>query len=329
MNGTTAAELSTPAPAAPTEDTALPPPNISTESSIQNVDDETLRQKYSLLKKRVREIEEDNDAIHHKLTRAMRQIKRLRVERIVLLEELDQSRRREGKSKTMATSDSDGDMSDSGMNAGLKGSSRKDKRSINGTISAGRSRTNHGKQPQERKKRDPNAPKGPGNVFFLYCRMERDNIKDQLTSDNLGEATRLLGQQWKALSKEEKQVYYDLYNKELKEFEQAMELYNASGGSAGTSSNSISNGVGASCHHNQHKMSSIVASANGAAEVKEDMDDVDMLPEEDSIRDDDDVDDEPPSSLPTPIVGRAADEETAEPANTTDDATVQLSASSQ
>lgn len=36
--------------------------------------------------------------------------------------------------------------------------------------------------------------------------MERDNIKDQLTSDNLGEATRLLGQKWKALSKEEKQV---------------------------------------------------------------------------------------------------------------------------
>ena len=57
-----------------------------------------------------------------------------------------------------------------------------------------------------RKKRDPNAPKGPGNVFFLYCRLERDNIKDQLSSDNLGEATRLLGQKWKALSKDEKKV---------------------------------------------------------------------------------------------------------------------------
>ncbi|KAI9315100.1 high mobility group box domain-containing protein, partial [Dichotomocladium elegans] len=75
------------------------------------------------------------------------------------------------------------------------------------------------------KKRDPNAPKGPGNVFFLYCRMERDNIKDQVSTDNLGEVTRLLGQKWKGLSKEEKQVYYDLYNKELKEFEVAMEQY--------------------------------------------------------------------------------------------------------
>ena len=61
---------------------------------------DTLRQKYNLLKKRVREIEEvknekcmhvysstkvivkDNDAIHLKLTKAMRQIKRLRVERM-------------------------------------------------------------------------------------------------------------------------------------------------------------------------------------------------------------------------------------------------------
>lgn len=57
-----------------------------------------------------------------------------------------------------------------------------------------------------RKKRDPNAPKGPGNVFFLYCRMERDNIKDEVPNESLGEVTRLLGQKWKALSKEGKQV---------------------------------------------------------------------------------------------------------------------------
>lgn len=57
-----------------------------------------------------------------------------------------------------------------------------------------------------KKKRDPNAPKGPGNVFFLYCRMERDNIKDEVPNESLGEVTRLLGQKWKALTKEEKQV---------------------------------------------------------------------------------------------------------------------------
>ncbi|CDS13129.1 hypothetical protein LRAMOSA05312 [Lichtheimia ramosa] len=234
-----------------------PAPSTNTTSTpvTMATSDDTLRQKYNLLKKRVREIEEDNDAIHLKLTKAMRQIKRLRVERIVLLEELDQSRRRDGKRTNAASSDSEGDVSDSGLAISLKtsntGNTTGRKRG-----GPGKSRGANSKQPQERKKRDPNAPKGPGNVFFLYCRMERDNIKDQLTSDNLGEATRLLGQKWKALSKEEKQVYYDMYNKEQKEFEQAMELYNASGGSGGGAS----------------------STNNGTDSVKEE--EIDMLPDE-------------------------------------------------
>lgn len=62
----------------------------------------------------------------------------------------------------------------------------------------------------QRKKKDPNAPKGPGNVFFLYCRLERDKIKDEHPTENLGEVTRLLGQKWKSLSKEEKTVCYQM-----------------------------------------------------------------------------------------------------------------------
>jgi hypothetical protein len=60
-------------------------------------------------------------------------------------------------------------------------------------------------KPQRRKK-DPNAPKGPGNVFFLYCRLERDKIKDEFPNENLGDVTKLLGQKWKSLSKDGKQV---------------------------------------------------------------------------------------------------------------------------
>lgn len=36
--------------------------------------------------------------------------------------------------------------------------------------------------------------------------MERDNIKDEVPNESLGEVTRLLGQKWKALAKEDKQV---------------------------------------------------------------------------------------------------------------------------
>lgn len=98
----------------------------------------------------------------------------------------------------------------------------------------------HGKQQQQqaqpqqkgpaKKKRDPNAPKGPGNVFFVYCRMERDKIKDQVPNENLGEITRLLGQKWKTLPKEEKKKYYDIYNKEVDDYEVAMKSYIAAGG---------------------------------------------------------------------------------------------------
>ncbi|OAD80194.1 hypothetical protein PHYBLDRAFT_95326, partial [Phycomyces blakesleeanus NRRL 1555(-)] len=58
-----------------------------------------------------------------------------------------------------------------------------------------------------RKKKDPFAPKGPGNVFFLFCRLERDNIKDEMPNESLGDVTRALGQRWKALPNSEKQVF--------------------------------------------------------------------------------------------------------------------------
>ncbi|CAO3634808.1 unnamed protein product [Mucor hiemalis] len=85
----------------------------------------------------------------------------------------------------------------------------------------------------QRKKKDPNAPKGPGNVFFLYCRLERDKIKDEHPTENLGEVTRLLGQKWKSLTKEEKTKYYDMYKRELQEYEEAMKTYTLNGGGLG------------------------------------------------------------------------------------------------
>lgn len=59
-----------------------------------------------------------------------------------------------------------------------------------------------------KKKKDPNAPKGPGNVFFLFCRLQRDKIKDENPEENIGDVTKLLGLKWKGLPKEEKQVIY-------------------------------------------------------------------------------------------------------------------------
>ncbi|KAL0079440.1 high mobility group box domain-containing protein [Phycomyces blakesleeanus] len=89
--------------------------------------------------------------------------------------------------------------------------------------------TNSTHSTKAKKKKDPNAPKGPGNPFFLYCRMERDRIKEESDHDmNLGEMTRILGQEWKSLEPKEKQKYLDLFKKEHDEYEEALRSYTAS-----------------------------------------------------------------------------------------------------
>ncbi|KAI8881318.1 HMG-box [Backusella circina FSU 941] len=172
-------------------------------------------------KKRIRDIEEENEEVTLQLSKARRRIKRLRMERVILLEEIEDLRN--GRSKKLnghQDSDSELSISESVMSDVKAGGHRKGGGAIAAT----------GAAPPPKKKRDPNAPKGPGNVFFLYCRMERDNIKDEVPNESLGEITRLLGQKWKALSKEEKQKYYDAYKKEQDEYEAAMKNYTAAGG---------------------------------------------------------------------------------------------------
>lgn len=134
-----------------------------------------------------------------------------------------------------------------------------------------------------RKKRDPNAPKGPGNVFFLYCRMERDNIKDEVPNESLGEVTRLLGQKWKALTKEQKQKYYDIYKREQEEYETAMKSYTAAGGGL-------------------EGAAAVEAASKLKHEVEDDEEEIDMLQDDDEDEDDEEENDEDTiNSLPSSI----------------------------
>ncbi|KAI8142731.1 hypothetical protein BJV82DRAFT_614071 [Fennellomyces sp. T-0311] len=171
------------------------------------------RSKYKELKRRVRDIEDDNDLLHVRIHKARKSINRLRLERTFLLERMEKMQHH-GSRTNAVTGDSD--HSDIGYEDELY-------------------RSNHGKRGRidkmlkPKKKKDPNAPKGPGNVFFLYCRLERDKIKDEFPQENLGDVTKLLGQKWKGLTKEEKQKYYDMYRKEMEEYEEAMKSYVAGG----------------------------------------------------------------------------------------------------
>ncbi|KAI8060845.1 hypothetical protein BC940DRAFT_311238 [Gongronella butleri] len=194
--------------------------------------DKALINKFEQLKRRVHDMEQDNTAIQSKLSRAQKQVKRLRMERIVLLEQLDEYYANKG------LGGSDSDDSDASIQALLsdprmKRHVRGKKRKRHGAGSRGVDKKRAGRAQDStpgRKKKDPNAPKGPGNVFFLYCRMERENFKDEAQTENLGEVTRLLGQKWKAMSDQEKKKYYDVYDKEQEEYRKAMKSYTEAGG---------------------------------------------------------------------------------------------------
>ncbi|KAI8342728.1 hypothetical protein BC941DRAFT_413679 [Chlamydoabsidia padenii] len=200
--------------------------------STQDVDASIIK-KYEQLKKRVDEIEQDNSDIHTKLVRAKKHVKRLRMERLILLEQLDEYYT--SHKDLMETSESD-DSDASGIGSmapdARSNKQHKKKRARHNDKSSGN--TKNANKSQEttmaRKKKDPNAPKGPGNVFFLYCRMERGNFKDELPTENLGEVTRLLGQKWKAMTDDEKKKYYDIYDKEQEEYQKAMKSYTEAGG---------------------------------------------------------------------------------------------------
>ncbi|KAF1799111.1 hypothetical protein V8B55DRAFT_1519544 [Mucor lusitanicus] len=189
-------------------------------------DDAKYKRKYKDLRKRIRDIEEENDVLNVRLFKAHKSIRHLKLERTFLLDRMDKSNH--------TSLDYNSDNSDVGSDIFSHDESDMASHKIQGSQKQdGRSRIDKtaGSKPQ-RKKRDPNAPKGPGNVFFLYCRLERDKVKDEFPTENLGEVTRLLGQRWKSLPKDEKKKYYDMYNREVEEYEEAMKTYTSNGGAA-------------------------------------------------------------------------------------------------
>ncbi|KAG2236620.1 hypothetical protein INT48_000175 [Thamnidium elegans] len=185
------------------------------------------RQKYKDLRKRIRDIEEENDVLNVRLFKARKSIRHLKLERTFLLDRMEKV--------SHPSVDYNSDNSDIGSDIYSHDESDILLHKFQGN-KHGRIEKLIVNKPQ-RKKKDPNAPKGPGNVFFLYCRLERDKIKDEHPTENLGEVTRLLGQKWKSLSKEEK-------TRELEEYEEAMKTYTLNGGGSGAGSNHIgSSGV--------------------------------------------------------------------------------------
>ncbi|XP_008307250.1 high mobility group protein B1-like [Cynoglossus semilaevis] len=55
--------------------------------------------------------------------------------------------------------------------------------------------------------KDPNAPKRPPSLFFLFCADFRPKVKDENPRLSIGDTAKKLGEMWNSTSAEEKQPY--------------------------------------------------------------------------------------------------------------------------
>jgi len=159
------------------------------------------------LKKKLQDLEENNKNLDLKIIKTKKCIKRLKVEKGFLLEKLD---------KIKKTSDIDSDDSEIENNTPQQTVKVEEKH-----------------QRKKQKVVDPLAPKKPANAFFRFCQLQRKNMNSQINQiksedSSNSDITKILSNQWKQLPKEEKQIYYDLYEKDKVRYEKELEAYNNS-----------------------------------------------------------------------------------------------------
>ncbi|KAG0203785.1 Non-histone chromosomal protein 6 [Mortierella sp. GBA30] len=69
------------------------------------------------------------------------------------------------------------------------------------------------KKRKRKAKKDPNAPKNPMSAYLLFCEEWREKVKAQNPESSFGELGRLLGEQWRKYSEEQKAPYVAKHEK--------------------------------------------------------------------------------------------------------------------
>ncbi|CAG8460702.1 11657_t:CDS:2 [Acaulospora colombiana] len=93
--------------------------------------------------------------------------------------------------------------------------------------------TSIGHQPRKFKKpqvKDPNAPKRPNTAYILFSNEIRAETKADNPHANQKEIVTLIGQKWKALSREQKKVYEDRYFADKERYDEELRAYRAAHG---------------------------------------------------------------------------------------------------
>ncbi|CAH1763649.1 20380_t:CDS:2 [Entrophospora sp. SA101] len=204
-------------------------------SKILSASDEEIkyRRKYKELKKKIHEMEEENDKINLKLVRAKKSIQRLKIERSFLVDRLEQSQQHinnesgsEISSSPPRAMDTDDELNSVGSDDN-KNKNNDDSSSYNKNMSSQEEMLEDSRVGKRKKQvRDPNAPKRPRNAFLIYCQNQREQAKEE-NQNNKGfqGVTRILSQKWKDLPEDERKIYFEMYNKEKLRYEKEMSSY--------------------------------------------------------------------------------------------------------
>ncbi|AOW04233.1 hypothetical protein LXG23DRAFT_55815 [Yarrowia lipolytica] len=214
------------------------------------------RQKCKDLKRRIQEIEDFNEATALNLARTKRTIIRVRLERELLMEKLEEL----AKGDAAEGSDS----TDEEVEIGLTELQRalllrandppanprvvsNNKASQAGTAAAlaaiasvqGKGTTNDednengnggdgSESPKKRAVRNPDMPKRPQNAYIIFCEREKEGVRASMELEADGETfdlTRALADSWKELGQEGRQPYYKLYQDDRRRYLEEMSEY--------------------------------------------------------------------------------------------------------
>jgi len=90
----------------------------------------------------------------------------------------------------------------------------------------------------QKKKKDPNAPKRGASSYMLFMKEQRQRIVAENPGAKFGEIGKLVGEAFKALSEEEKRKYEVMAEKDKERYNQEMKAYEAKKNAKTAASNS-------------------------------------------------------------------------------------------
>lgn len=195
-----------------------------------DTEEQKLKLKCTNLKRRISEVEENNEIATLALSRTKAAIRRLRLEYVILLERLEDRAMKipDGINmfEEMASPPTPNVLDDSLLAAGLarnglvKKPTKKAKSSTTSTIA----NSNNAKL----KARDPDLPKRPTNAYLIFCEMEKERIKQQNEKENPGMSSDLsksMTEAWKNLGEEDRKPYYKLYEDDRLRYQKEKAVY--------------------------------------------------------------------------------------------------------